>query len=111
MATQYGLKPDYPTVCHVLSKDVLENYYSESIDKHSYSKGLITFTEERPKPEYYWPKYFLEVTEKGNDPAPFFAKNNLLYTANRKIAAQFSSLVDLDGAVNLTAYVDRKSVV
>ena len=60
---------------------------------------------ERPKPTYYWPKYFMEVTQKGHDPHPSFVKKNTLYTANRKLAAGLAKKVDVDGAIKLGQYV------
>lgn len=97
-------KKDYPTVCHVLTKNQLASY-SEGTLSNSKSQcdfGVCTrVTTSRPKPTYYWPKYFVEVTEKGTDSHPSFSESNLLYTANRKIASSLGKAFDVKGASSL----------
>ncbi|MBF0206356.1 MAG: hypothetical protein HQK53_05650 [Oligoflexia bacterium] len=107
-----AMKRDYPNICHVLTQQQI-NSYSEGSDKKVDEKTILSSgikvtestTTTRLKPSYYWPKYFIEVTEKGNDPHPTFGRNNLLYAANRKIAYALRKWIDVDGAVKLTAYV------
>lgn len=109
-----ALKEDYPTACHVLTKPQIASY-TEGVEEnswsecHRWSEGIcITkkhITTWRPQPEYYWPKYFLEVAEKGNDAHKSFARGNRLYYANRKIASALSKFVDLDGPISLVQKV------
>jgi hypothetical protein len=98
-------KKDYPSVCHVLTKSQIASYHDWTYrypDKTDCSLGVcVKYKFERPLPAYYWPKYFIEVTQKGNDSHPSFAENNLLYTSNRKIAYQLGKLFDTKGAANL----------
>ncbi len=108
-------KKDFPNLCHVLTQSHI-NTYREGTDVKKEKKcslknplgGCLThiyYTYEKPKPSYYWPKYLIEVTEKGNDPHHTFAEGNLLYSANRKISNQVEKFVDQDGAVKLTSLV------
>ncbi len=108
-AQTLAYKPDYPTVCHVLTASQIATYHEESVKK-SWGGGpkwgssqpySTETTEEQIKPSYYWPKYFIEVTEKGNDAHPSFAKNNMLYGINRKIANSLGSFVEIDGPLKL----------
>ena len=89
-------KADFPNMCHVMTQNHI-NTYSEGTHVTKTKKcslknplgGCLTHiytTYEKPEPSYYWPKYLIEVTEKGNDPHPTFAQGNLLYSGNRKIA-------------------------
>jgi len=80
------------------SKCILKGPFGKCMTKKKIKK-------ERPRPSYYWPKYFIEVTEKGNDSHPAFARFNRLYTANRKISQALSKFMDLEGAIKLTSYV------
>jgi hypothetical protein len=109
-------KHDYPTLCHVMTQSHLDSY-TEGIEVKKEKKCSLKnplngkclahklITKERPKPSYYWPLYFIEVTEKGNDPHSNFAQGNLLYSANRKIAKILEKFIDQAGAVKLTALV------
>ena len=112
---QLGVKKDFPSVCHVLTQSQL-NSYSEGTHRSSSSPCIMRkfgkclkrkhIKKQRPIPSYWWPKYFIEVTEKGNDPHYAFAGgNNLLFTLNRSLAENLSSLVDGNGAITLTSYV------
>lgn len=114
-ALQLALKKDYPTVCHVMTKEHLKSY-SESRDSSHQSKCLSrdpysgcllrqNIKIEHPHAQYYWPKYFIEVNEKGNDSHPAFAKNNALYSASRGIAKSLSGFIDKNGALKITALV------
>lgn len=115
--TQLLMKPDFPTACHVLTKEHLKSYNEETIKSHARPKCLLRdpitkrcishmrISYERPKPSYYWPKYFIEVSEKGNDSHSAFAKNNKLYQLNRDIANKISKNIDYGGSVKLTSYV------
>lgn len=97
-------KKDYPSVCHVLTQNQIASYEEGTFKsgKTDCSLGVcIKYSFERPMPTYYWPKYFIEVTQKGNDSHPSFAEDNLLYTSNRKIAYQLGKLFDTKGAANL----------
>ena len=113
--SQLAMKKDFPTVCHVLTQPQIDSYYEE---KQTSSKKVTTdplgvkklrfkktVTIIRPRPHYYWPKYFVEVTEKGNDYHDTFAGQNRLYAANRKIAEKLKGYVDQEGALNLTKKV------
>lgn len=98
-----AMKPDFPQVCHVLTQQHIDTYDQGT---HSYKdhpcivsvggdcKLRIDIDMEKPKPSYYWPKYFVEVTKKGNDWFEAFAKNNALYVLDRKVSDAVQSLVD-----------------
>lgn len=110
---QTALKKDYPTVCHVLTQSQINSYTEASHRSNSTSCIMRQFgrcikrkhiKKERPLPSYWWPKYFIEVTEKGNDPHPAFGESNALYSLNRSIANSLSSMVDELGAITLTSY-------
>lgn len=114
-AIQLGNKADYPTVCNVLTNEQIKSY-SESNEISKKSECLVKdpfggcamhqhTTTERPHPQYYWPKYFVEVTDKGNDSDPAFAKSNALYTSSRKIARSLGRLMDSDGALKIAAAI------
>lgn len=109
-------KRDYPTICHVLTQPHIDSYQEgtkASVRKTCSLKGplgkgcLLTkkTKKESPSPSYYWPLYFIEVTEKGNDSHSKFAQANVLYSANRKIAKTLEKFVDHAGAVKLTSIV------
>ena len=108
-------KEDFPNICHVMTQNHLNTYSENTNIEHSKKcvmrdwKGKCiaynNYTHERPEPSYFWPKYFIEVTEKGNDPHSKFAKNNLLFKTNRVLADQLSKLMDTEGAVKLTTLV------
>ncbi len=110
-----AMKKDFPQMCHVMTKAHIASYSEGKDVKHEKKCSLKgpfggclahkKIKKERPKPTYYWPKYFLEITTKGHDPHPSFAKKNALYTANRKIAAGLAKKVDVDGAIKLGQYV------
>lgn len=112
---QLGVKRDFPSVCHVLTQNQL-NAYTEGTETSRSSTCVMRqfgkciqrkYTKsERPRPSYWWPKYFIEVTEKGNDPHKAFAGgNNPLFSINRSVANSLSSFVDEAGAITLTSYV------
>lgn len=112
---QVGVKKDFPNVCHVLTQNQL-NSYTEAAHRSRSSPCIMRrfgkclkrkhIKKERPWPSYWWPKYFIEVTEKGNDAHKAFAGgNNPLFALNRSIANSLSSLVDESGAITLTSYV------
>lgn len=109
-----ALKKDYPTACHVLSSGLLEDIETSQnsksvciLEKPRELGGgcLIRQQQQFPEYSYYWPKYFIEVSQKGNDPYPAFASGNKLYSANRKIANDLSGFVDLKGPYELTGLV------
>ncbi len=108
-AQTLAYKPDYPTVCHVLTNAQIATYEEHSVKK-SWGGGprwgnsqpySTQTTQEQKRPTYYWPKYFIEVTEKGNDAHPSFAKNNVFYGINRKISNSLGSYIDIDGPLKL----------
>jgi hypothetical protein len=112
---ELAMKKDYPTVCHVLTTAQLNAYKEGSEQTHSnrclaedgFGGCLIreSITTDSPRPEYYWPKYFVEVNEKGNDSHATFAANNGLYTTNRRLAHNLQAGVDINGALKLTSLV------
>lgn len=113
--TQLASKKDYPTACHVLTRPQIDSYHEEK-KSHEEKKCVIedglggcaleaTITTSTIKPIYYWPKYFVEVTEKGNDYHKSFARDNKLYFANRKIAEKLRGFIDQNGALNITKKV------
>ncbi len=109
-AITLSLKRDYPNACHVLSQNLLSTgEESESKEQVCLNKlsGQCIQTETRIYPvfKYHWPKYFIEVSQKGNDPHQAFASGNLLFSANRKIANMISGLTDLQGPYSLLAKV------
>lgn len=112
---QLGVKKDFPTVCHVLTQSQLNTYTEGTHQDNSRPCIMRKFgkclkrkhiKKERPMPSYWWPKYFIEVTEKGNDAhSSFDGGNNLLFSLNRNLANSLSSFVDEKGAITLTSYV------
>jgi|GEM_PF-3122170 len=94
-------KKDFPNVCHMLTKNIIasEEYglkeeSAKSTDRPCVLKGFAggcllrkSITTEKISPSYYWPKYLIEVSEKGNDSHESFAAGNFLYSLNRKISA------------------------
>ena len=111
---QLGLKKEYPTACHVLTQNQIESY-TEGQSEKKWNECIVStrfgcklrayYSQTTPDPSYYWPLYFIEVTEKGNDYHPSFAKENTLYTANRKIASSLRNLIDQNGALSITRKV------
>lgn len=105
-----ALKKDYPNACHVLPKDILEKI---EVTQNSKKRCLwktrwgcaLEEKQEWPVYSYYWPKYFIEVTQKGNDSLPAFSSNNLLYSASRKFAFSLDNLVNPLGPYKLVAKV------
>lgn len=95
-----SMKPDYPTVCHVYTQPQIETYKESIFVTKKNVKGSLIKTES-PIPTYMYPKYFIEVTEKGNDPHHAFAKNNAQYKLNRKIAKKLMKQVDRSGMSNI----------
>ncbi|MCB9228966.1 MAG: hypothetical protein H6618_05085 [Deltaproteobacteria bacterium] len=113
-ASQLLMKPDFPTVCHVLTAAHIDSYQEDTtpVKEISMEGALIKATEIiSPTPRYYWPKYFIEVTEKGNDFHHAFAKQNRLYLLNRKISDSMKELIDEDGALNLTKKVFQETAL
>lgn len=107
-----ALKKDYPTACHVLSQGLLEdvesdnNSRSKCLTEKPWGGGCLVRQEEQiPTYSYYWPKYFIEVSLKGNDPYPAFADGNKLYSVNRKLANDIAGFMDLKGPYTLAAKV------
>ncbi len=107
-----ALKKDYPTACHVLSQGLLKNIEASQnsrsicILKDPVFGGCLYRQEQQyPVFSYYWPKYFIEVSQKGNDPFPAFADGNKLYAANRKLANDLAGFVDLKGPYELAGMV------
>jgi len=112
---QLALKKDYPTACHVLTKEQI-NAYTENMDTSRKSRCIShdpfggclvrqNIKVEHPHPQYYWPKYFIEVNEKGNDSHPAFAAHNGLYSASRGVAKGIAGFMDKNGALKITAMV------
>ena len=113
LLTQLALKPDYPTACHVLSQSIIDQYTpikTKTRLREKKKKIDIVINGYRPKPVYYWPKFFIEVSEKGNDSHPSFAKNNVLYKANRKISATLEPFMDIQGPITITAFVTGSDI-
>lgn len=107
-----AFKKDYPTACHVISQGLLkdieasQNSRTECIARDPVLGGCIYRQEQQyPVYSYYWPKYFIEVAQKGNDPYPAFADGNKLYAANRKLANDLAGFVDLRGPYELAGAV------
>ena len=107
-----ALKPDFPSVCHVLSNEHIDTFQtlqeegSKCILKNPVTKSCALEADtERPIYQYYWPKYFVEVSQKGNDPFPAFAKRNVLYAANRKVSNELATWMDLTGPYKLLGKV------
>ena len=115
MATQKVMSEGFPNICHVLTKPQIASYTENTHDSgwscraHMKVLGkkvcLAKVKATRPKPHYWWPKYFLEVTKKGLDPYKAFASENKLYSLNRKLAKKLKNYVDSQGAITLTSYV------
>lgn len=110
---QLALKKDYPTLCHVMSKNQIKSGYTQKDDQYIGSKCLNKIFGKcvhsmkmyGKKIEYYWPKYFVESTRKGYDPHPAFAKDNLLYRANRKVSWHLHQMFTGEGSHRITSTV------
>ncbi len=110
-ASELAFSPSYPTICSVYTNNIAAQYDDSgksiwNVKSPSYSfwnYSPLRIDAETLNPTYYWPKYFIEASEKGNDAFSAFASNNAFYMANRKVASSISSLVDQAGAVKLTA--------
>ena len=92
----------FPTACHVLYDDVLNDITIEKkMDDSGSTKFLgaeITKNEKfKLEISYYWPKYFIEASEKSNDPFEAFSHKNSMYLANRKLVEQLASQYDTGG--------------
>ena len=92
----------FPTACHVLYDDVLNDITIEKkMDESGNTKvlGVEVTKNEKFKLEisYYWPKYFIEASEKSNDPFEAFSHKNSMYLANRKLVEQLASQYDTGG--------------
>lgn len=114
MGVQLALKKDYPTICHVLTQSHIEKFFKDPststsrqkcLDKDWFGTCLLkeTITTQRPMPSYYWPTYFVEVTEKGNSIHPSFGSGNGLFNLNRQIASKFPT--NSEGVVTLASFV------
>lgn len=107
-------KKGFPNICHVMTNNHL-NTYSEGTNTEFEKKCVLKrpggclaskkIKKERPMPSYYWPLYFVEVNEKGNDSHHKFAESNFLYSLNRRVAKGVTNFIDEAGAVKLTALV------
>ena len=105
-----ALKKDYPNACHVLPQNILERI---EVSERSTKRCLwrtrfgcaLEEQQQFPVYSYYWPKYFLEVSQKGNDSLPAFSSGNALYAANRKFAHSLDSFVNTLGPYKLAAKV------
>lgn len=114
--TALTLKKDYPNICHIMP----ERFFADMDESTEHGSECITRIlgkchlrrkTETPKYSYYWPKYFIEVSEKGNDIHPSFGSENKLYKFNRKIAYQLSGMLDLKGPYELVSRVRGMSSV
>jgi len=121
---ELSMAPHYPTVCSIYSNNIAKQYSDGSTSNwtvHSPDSmsdctwhghcDFTTVTAKALNPSYFWPKYFIETSEKGNDPYSAFSGSNPLYVADRKVAGQVANLVDNAGAVKLTAQVVGMSEV
>lgn len=121
---ELSMAPNYPTVCSIYSNNIANQYsdgpasnwtvHTPDSSSDCFWHGrcdFTTVTAQALNPSYFWPKYFIETSEKGNDPYFAFWNNNPLYAADRKIAGQVANLVDNAGAVKLTAQVVGMSKV
>ena len=110
-ATQLAFKKDYPTVCHVLTQEQLDLYKDYDDNSKKNKKGVRTKRIDKHlplykhyevlSPHYYWPKYFIEVTEKGYDPHDKFAKENGMFKFNRKIADIYEKIINPQDVLKL----------
>lgn len=105
-----SFKKDYPNACHVLTEDFLKELDEGSVESRvclNRVSGHCIHHESRKTPiyAYHWPKYFIEVSVKGNDPHPSFAYGNRFYSANRIFADKLSGFLDLEGPYKLAAKV------
>lgn len=112
--TALALKKDYPNICHIMPEQILDSFEessqhgSECITRIG-GKCIQKRKTQTPEYSYYWPKYFIEVSEKGNDIHPAFGSGNKLYKYNRKIASQLSGMLDLKGPYELVGMVTGMS--
>ena len=74
----------YPNFCHVYHSGHINSYNEGILERAGEYSGLpATIT--LPHPEYYWPKYLIEVTESGNENHKSFVFKNPLWVAQRNI--------------------------
>lgn len=118
LALQTGGASDFPNVCHVITSNQL-NSYREDTERTIEKKCVVrlpkpfkgckvhnTITTDKPRATYWWPKYLIEVSEKGNDHHETFVTNNKLFKLNRSIANGLSSLFDVGGVVKLASLLE-----
>lgn len=97
--------PAYPNICHVMYKSHFKihemRFDSGKRDclgpKVGGECAGSKWDRKHPQFSYYWPKYFIEVSEKGNDSHPAFSENNLIYKMNRLVAETLSEFIDVQG--------------
>lgn len=118
LGLQTGGAKDFPNVCHVLTTNQINSYKEDThrtVDKKCVvklpkpfkgCKVHNTITTDKPIASYWWPKYLIEVSEKGNDHHESFTENNTLFKLNRGIANGLSSLFDVGGVVKLAGLME-----
>lgn len=115
LALQSGTAKNYPNVCAVLTQNQINSYQETPEVSHDRKcvlrppkpiKGCMAYNNikiTQPRATYYWPKYLIEVSEKGNDFDPSFLEGNILFKLNRKISLGLGELFDVGGVAKLAA--------
>lgn len=118
LGLQTGGAKDFPNICHVLTTNQINSYREDTqrtVDKKCVvrlpkpfkgCKVHNTITTDKPIASYWWPKYLIEVSEKGNDHHESFTNNNALYKLNRGLASGLSNLFDVGGVVKLASLLE-----
>lgn len=113
LALQTGTAKKFPNICNVLTQPQIDSY-SETPEK-TYNrkcvlirpwplKGCLKFnniTTTQPRATYWWPKYLIEVSEKGNDFHSSFVEGNKILAINRSIARGLTKFFDVGGVTKL----------
>lgn len=109
---QLGTAKNFPNVCNVLTQNQINSYQETSETTHDRKcvlrkwpfKGCLKYnnlTYDKPQATYWWPKYLIEVTEKGNDFHETFVEGNTILRANRSLSKGLMNLFDVGGVAKL----------
>ncbi|PIR04673.1 MAG: hypothetical protein COV57_03050 [Candidatus Liptonbacteria bacterium CG11_big_fil_rev_8_21_14_0_20_35_14] len=104
LAIQTGNNRNYPNICHVFTQAQRNTYKEEWIDA-PVEKNQGVVSAKTVKVSYYWPKYQIEVMERGNDFASEYIENNSLFSVNRAIAEKLLPLYDVTKISSIKDYI------
>lgn len=103
LAIQTATKPNYPNLCHILTRSHL-NTYKDNIIKENQVRCLVKIgskcLQSQPveaeiiRPSYYWPMFFVESYSNDKHGNSAFVDGNILYKVNRSISDKLSSIAN-----------------